>query len=1104
MRELLKRAARWVGGASGHRDGAEAAAQRGFRYWAFISYSHSDEAWAKWLQRKIEAYRAPVPHGGKSSGRLLRLFPLFRDEDEAPASDDLGRTLREALKASNALIVLCSPRAAKSKWVNQEILDFRRLCPGRPVVAVILDGEPFGPDSPSASQCFPAAMRPGAGDGGADAAVSEPLAADLRKTTRRKRRHQLLKVIAAITGVELDALVRRDRRRTRKQLAATGAAFALVAAAGAGAWWFERQRTATQAEARLEQEYRTAAFEAREQLRANRPWAALDLLLAKIPADGIPARIRQRIPTFDAAIRMAVLGSRVDAAWPMRREQRDLVHPAVSGLLPHPGGRLVLALENDTVAGGRRARLELREIESGRTVARLDLPDYVRFAAFAEGGDTIVLAEGDGSFVVLESGTLKERRRVATFAGEFITSFTHDPRNSRLAFGARRQVHVWSYRDFTLRTLEGERDTVGLRLNISPDGRLLGLWSAKTGLFEVRSLDDDKALFTAQVPAVGIIAFSPAGDRVVVSSGDSMGQPNARIAVFDVATGKELWTDDAQAMLGSGSATLDVSVPALGVLPGEPPIGAVITRTNDQWRDRTARVRALDDGRELGVLRGHDARVRLAALSPTGDRIATAAQDPVIRVFRRGDFDAPMLVLRGHAGWPLLRWSTSDARLLSVTVPFGDEETGTAVVWNTRAFASERHLGWLESPILAYDLGPRWLLSGHSDGSVRLWDLPSLSLRWSAPLFTAGVEHLRADAAQRFILATAEHQLRILSFAEGNPLRSIALPASEGVLGVVKHPKAALTALIVATVESDEITRQRVELLDLENGTRRPVRLREDVGDVGWLADGRRVAIVPIDLRDRTTGNQWHLLDGSDGQPVATLFKDTAHPSQFVAEGAALITKSEGTVSVTDPLTGRLLSRITVAEQIQQFAHDPRLNLLAFTDTIGKRFAVLDLTSGQVLRDVPQPPAEIWHLRFAGDRLLAGLGDGRFCEMRVAAGAADRFRPWECARLFESAQAFRSAVVGDVLPLGDFVVAQGEAGLFVWHRPTREVIEGYAGCGFFCKLYALPDGAGYLLVSTSSRRYRFDLWRVGPVGGDLLARARRLAGVLRHIDRGTR
>ena len=30
-----------------------------FRYRAFISYSHADEVWAKWLHKSLETYRVP-------------------------------------------------------------------------------------------------------------------------------------------------------------------------------------------------------------------------------------------------------------------------------------------------------------------------------------------------------------------------------------------------------------------------------------------------------------------------------------------------------------------------------------------------------------------------------------------------------------------------------------------------------------------------------------------------------------------------------------------------------------------------------------------------------------------------------------------------------------------------------------------------------------------------------------------------------------------------------------------------------------------------------------------------------------------------------------
>ncbi len=33
--------------------------ENGFEYYAFISYKHEDEKWAKWLQDKLASYRLP-------------------------------------------------------------------------------------------------------------------------------------------------------------------------------------------------------------------------------------------------------------------------------------------------------------------------------------------------------------------------------------------------------------------------------------------------------------------------------------------------------------------------------------------------------------------------------------------------------------------------------------------------------------------------------------------------------------------------------------------------------------------------------------------------------------------------------------------------------------------------------------------------------------------------------------------------------------------------------------------------------------------------------------------------------------------------------------
>src|SRR6478735_1146061 len=124
-------------------------------YAAFISYSHADTAIVRWLHHALETYRLPKVLVGTDSpfGEVpRRLPPVFRDRDELPASGDLGTELRNALTNSRFQIVVCSPRSAKSFWVNEEIKHFKRTHGEYRTLALIVGGEPYaGGDT----ECFP-------------------------------------------------------------------------------------------------------------------------------------------------------------------------------------------------------------------------------------------------------------------------------------------------------------------------------------------------------------------------------------------------------------------------------------------------------------------------------------------------------------------------------------------------------------------------------------------------------------------------------------------------------------------------------------------------------------------------------------------------------------------------------------------------------------------------------------------------------------------------------------------------------------------------------------------------------------------------------------
>jgi tetratricopeptide (TPR) repeat protein len=193
-----------------------------FRYRAYISYSHKDEVWARWLHHGLESYRLPRHLVGNKSelGKVpARIRPVFRDRDDLSSSSDLEVTVQQALAESENLVVICSPAAVASRWVNEEIRQFADQGRADRVFCIIVDGEPDADGS--LSECLPSAL--------ADIGLQEPLAADVRDWADGKHVAKL-KIIAGLLGIRLDELRQRDLQRRRKRQSLAGLAIAAALA----------------------------------------------------------------------------------------------------------------------------------------------------------------------------------------------------------------------------------------------------------------------------------------------------------------------------------------------------------------------------------------------------------------------------------------------------------------------------------------------------------------------------------------------------------------------------------------------------------------------------------------------------------------------------------------------------------------------------------------------------------------------------------------------------------------------------------------------------------------------------------------------------------
>ena len=85
------------------------------KYDAFISYRHCelDSFVTENLHKKLENFKLPKSVVSKIKSGKSRIERVFRDVDELPLSEDLSDPISKALKNSDYLITICTPRYPK-------------------------------------------------------------------------------------------------------------------------------------------------------------------------------------------------------------------------------------------------------------------------------------------------------------------------------------------------------------------------------------------------------------------------------------------------------------------------------------------------------------------------------------------------------------------------------------------------------------------------------------------------------------------------------------------------------------------------------------------------------------------------------------------------------------------------------------------------------------------------------------------------------------------------------------------------------------------------------------------------------------------------------
>ncbi|MBP5607471.1 MAG: TIR domain-containing protein [Lachnospiraceae bacterium] len=195
------------------------------KYDAFISYRHSefDSFVVENLHKKLESFKLPKSVLHKVKNGRTRINRVFRDVDELPLADNLSEPINDALRNSDYLITVCTPRYPQSRWCMKEIEVFLQTHTRDHILVVLAEDEPVN-SFPEILTLEEVETVDEKGEKVIIRRELEPLAADTRGENRKEVLKAMdtavIKLAAAMFGLNFDDLRQRQREQKMRRMAA--------------------------------------------------------------------------------------------------------------------------------------------------------------------------------------------------------------------------------------------------------------------------------------------------------------------------------------------------------------------------------------------------------------------------------------------------------------------------------------------------------------------------------------------------------------------------------------------------------------------------------------------------------------------------------------------------------------------------------------------------------------------------------------------------------------------------------------------------------------------------------------------------------------------
>jgi WD40 repeat protein len=578
-------------------------------YDAFLSYAHRDKQVTTAIQKGLHRI-------GCRFGRL-RALRVFRDDTNLEAAPDLWARITAALDSSRFMIVVLSPQAAASKWVDIE-LAYWLECRGHDKLMLVLaeghlnwDAE-HGRFDDSSDAAPPTLRVPGS-------LRAEPLYIDvsgdspwdLRSLSFRDKVTALAAPIHGKPKDQLEGDDQRERRRFRRLRAAAVAGLVMLTVTAVV--------------------FAVVAFAQRQQAVAQRQQAEQHLheaIAAKLDAEG-SAILAGVAPGGDA------------------RALQELL--AANAIVTNPV----------SILNAQINRFTTQKIVDISSVA-LDL-------AYSPDGSRVATAAVDGTVRQWDTVTGKPIGLPIKGHSGAVTSVAFRSEHTIVSTGADGSLRLWNADTGEARNQSPANVGQLTSVAISPDGSTIftgGLdgnlrsWDARNG-----QLRGTRQVFVGKnpgdpAPPVTDVAFDRSGKVLAVSSiGASIicdaatGEPRTPLMLMPLNNGvaMRVWqsaiSPDGHTMVEAGGvlqwSNADVPAAIRAVPAGNALLNYFgVAFSPDGHRivtgrsDGAVQVWDTDTGVQVGpTLTGHTSEVHGVAFSPDGRQIATASADGTLRLW---------------------------------------------------------------------------------------------------------------------------------------------------------------------------------------------------------------------------------------------------------------------------------------------------------------------------------------------------------------------------------------------------------------------------------------------------------------------------------------